>query len=150
MTHPFKPQGLPSLLPYLTVRYADEAIAFYRDVFQFQLKNSPEEQNNKIVHAEMALGDALIMMAPEGAWGSTKKAPKTSGNAPSTQFYIYVPDVDAHFKHAIAKGAEAISEPVDMFWGDRCAQLRDPDGYEWTFATKVSERDLSKAPLALS
>ncbi len=146
MTHPFKPKGMPSLIPYLIVLNAHESVAFYQQAFQFTYMNEPEQQNNKIVHAEMRLGDAIVMMAPEGAWGSLKKAPKTSGAAPSINLYVYVTDVDAHFKHAKGHGAEVISAPEDMFWGDRCCILRDIDGYEWTFATNVGEHDLSKAP----
>lgn len=148
MTHPFKPNGMPTLVPYLTVRNADESVAYYQEIFQFTLLHTPEKQNNQIVHAEMSLGDAIIMMAPEGAWGSTKKAPITTGHAPSIALYVYVKDVDAHFKHAKAKGAKVISEPENMFWGDRCCILQDLDGYEWTFSTNVGEHDVSKMPKA--
>lgn len=137
--HSYKPKDIPSLVPYLTVRNADESIAFYRDVCQFTLKSEPSIQENKIVHAEMALGDALFMMAPEHAWGTDKKAPKSSGVAPGIFLYVYVPDVDAHYKHAKQKGAEITSPPEDMFWGDRFYQLRDIDGYEWSFATHLGE-----------
>ncbi len=143
MTQSFKPKGLPSLLPHLTVKNADQSLAFYRDVCQFSLKNQPEKQNNEIVHAEMMLGDATIMMAPEGAWGSDKKSPKTTGVPSNISLYIYVEDVDAHYEHAKQRGAEILSAPENMFWGDRFYTLRDLDGYEWSFATNVGTHDLS-------
>ena|SRR5579872_4115472 len=142
MTRPYKPTGIPSLIPYLIVRNAQESISFYKDACQFQLMKEPSVQNGQIIHVEMALGDSLFMMAPEGAcaeMGKEKKSPKSQGVASGLTLYVYVPNVDEHYKNAKQKGAEILSEPEDTFWGDRCYTLRDPDGYEWCFGTNTSQ-----------
>lgn len=135
----YKPANTPSLIPYLTVQDAQQAIDFYCQVFHFKLMNTPAMDQGKIMHAELTLGDAWITLAPEQAWGFTKKSPKSSNVAPSLFLYVYVPDVDAHFMHAKQQGTEVISPPEDMFWGDRFCQLRDLDGYEWSFATHLAK-----------
>lgn len=128
---------MPSLIPYLTVRNAEDSVSFYQNAFQFRLMAEPSMHENKIMHAELALHEAVVMLAPENAWGSDKKAPVTSGTAPSLFLYVYVPDVDAFYKHATQNGAQSIAEPEDMFWGDRFCVLKDLDGYEWSFATNI-------------
>lgn len=142
MTRPYKPTGIPSLIPYLIVRNAHESISFYKDACQFKLLKEPSEQNGQIVHVEMALGDAVIMMSTEGAckeMGKEKKSPKTQGTNVGCSFYVYVPDVDAHHKNAKQKGAEILQAPEDTHWGDRSYLLRDPDGYEWCFGTNIAD-----------
>ncbi len=138
----YKPAGLPTLFPYLTVKNAEKSIKFYQEAFQFTLRDAPEKEG-KIVHAELTFEDTIIMLAPENAWGSVKKAPISTGVASSLSIYVYVPDVDAYFKHAVQNKAEVISEPEDTFWGDRFCQLRDVDGYEWSFATHIGESNKS-------
>lgn len=138
---PFKPAGVPQLFPYLTVQNAQRAIDFYRDAFGFYLSSDPakDEQGN-IQHAEMKFGqDCVIMFAPEGSWGSTKRAPATLGVSAALTLYTYCEDVDALYKQAMLNGAVSIMEPNDGFWGDRICGLIDPDGYEWMFATNVAD-----------
>jgi len=139
MSQSFKPKGMPALIPYLTVSSPDESVAFYQDVCQFNLLSEPKIENNKILHAEMGLGEAVIMMGAEGACGSTQLSPKVSGTQAPLNLYIYVPDVDAHYAHAKKHGAKIAKAPEDMFWGDRFYQLEDIDGYQWCFATHVGE-----------
>ena len=138
---PHKPNGIPGLFPYLTVQDAEKSIKFYEDAFGFKVSRQPakNEQGN-IQHAEMMFGnDVLIMFAPEGAWGSTRKAPKSMGVIPSLSLYIYCPDVDALYKQAVSKGAHSVMAPNDSFWGDRYCIILDPDGHEWSFATNVND-----------
>lgn len=148
MTIPYKLPGIPTLFPYLTVVDAEKSIAFYRQAFQFELKDAPSKQENKIVHAELYFADTVIMLTPEGTWGSTKKAPITTGIEPSIYLYVYVANVDDYFNHATKNGATVIMPPENMFWGDRFCQLRDIDGYEWSFATHIGTEDYSKMPKA--
>lgn len=143
MKRNYKPEGVPTLFPYLTVRDAKESILFYQNAFQFTLRDVPAEDEGKIVHAELAFEDTVIMLAPENAWGSVKKAPKSLNMDFPLSLYVYVRDVDAYFKNAVQHKAEIISEPEDTFWGDRFCQLRDIDGYEWSFATHIGEHDKS-------
>jgi len=134
------PEKLPPLIPYLTVQNAETAMAFYQNVCQFTLRDEPSKEDGKIIHAELRCGDAIVMLAPEGAWGSDKKSPKTTGFSPNIMLYVYVEDVDAHYQYAKDHGAVTITEPQDMFWGDRFYQLTDPDGYEWSFAKKLEAK----------
>jgi PhnB protein len=93
--------------------------------------------NERIAHAEMQIGDSVLMLADEnsalGIW-----SPESAGGS-STSVFLYVPDVDAVFDQALAAGAIAHSEPRNMFWGDRFASLRDPFGHEWSIATHVED-----------
>lgn len=149
MTIHFKPTHMPSLTPYITVSDAKQALDFYTKAFQFELSEEPTVQKEIIVHAELHLGDARIMISPEGAWGSTKRTPNHSDIQSPVNMYIYVADVDKHFEHAKANGADVVLAPENMFWGDRMCILRDKDGYEWSFATNVGAVEPSKMPAAL-
>lgn len=136
----YKPKDVPDLFPYLVVKDAQKAIAFYEKAFGFTVSGEPakDEQGN-IQHAEMKFGkDVTIMFAPEGAWGSERKSPATLGVMPSLSLYIYCEDVDRLYQKATANGAKSTMEPQDGFWGDRFCNLIDPDGHEWMFATHIT------------
>jgi uncharacterized glyoxalase superfamily protein PhnB len=62
------------------------------------------------------------------------------------QLYVYCDDVDALFNRAKAAGAQVVAAPSDMFYGDRVCKLKDPDGFDWYFATNVADFDPTKAP----
>jgi PhnB protein len=146
MSRPFKPNGVPSLMPYMTVPNAVEAIAFYQEAFQFKLANEPMQKDSQIMHAEMNHGEARIMFAPEGIWEDERQSPQNSKSRSPIALYLYVEDVDKYFEHAQKNGAEVIDPPEDTFWGDRMCRLRDPFGYDWSFATNVKDFDPSKTP----
>lgn len=146
MSRPYKPQNIPGLLPYIIVKDIDNALTFYQDVFQFELGSEPMKQDDKVMHAELKILDAQIMIAPEGAWGSVKQAPTTSKTPSPIGLYVYVKDVEQFFEHAKAQGAEVVTPPEVAFWGDKTCCLRDSEGYDWTFATNVEDFDPSKRP----
>ena len=135
MTDP-RPAATPWLTPYLTVRSARGSSAFYERAFGFAVRAS-DQDNEALLHVEMTYrGQLIVMFAPEGAFGSTARTPR-SANAVSPQcFYLYVDDVDAVYKNAIAAGATSRMEPSDQFWGDRFAQVEDLDGYRWGLACR--------------
>lgn len=138
---PYKPENFPGLFPYLTVQDAEKAVAFYEKAFGFTVSSEPaKDEQGKIQHAEMMFGkDVCVMFAPEGAWGSPRKAPVSLGVSPSVVLYIYCEDVDAFYRRAVENGAKSVVEPNDGFWGDRFCNLLDPDGHEWTFATHIAD-----------
>ncbi|HEV3430621.1 MAG TPA: VOC family protein [Paraburkholderia sp.] len=137
MTPP-RPAGVPWLTPYLTVRDARAAIAFFEAAFGFAVRDSMED-DGAVMHVEMTYHDQLIVMfAPEGAFGSTARTPKSSDAIAPQSFYLYVDDVDAVYARALAAGAKSLSEPQDQFWGDRFAQVEDLDGYRWALARHLS------------
>lgn len=146
MMRPFKPAGHPGLTPYLTVSNANEALDFYQKAFGFKLSSEPMQKDSEIMHAEMMLNDAKIMFAPEGVMGSERQAPNTTKSMSPIGLFVYVENVDEFFLNAKNAGAEVIDPPEDAFWGDRMCRLRDPFGYDWSFATNVKDFDPSVNP----
>jgi len=121
-----------------------KAISFYEKAFG--AKNPevfPSPDGNHTMHATIRIGDSIVMMGDEMP-GMGSKSAETLGASP-VSLYVYVPDVDAVFKQAIAAGATAVMPVADMFWGDRCGSLKDPFGYEWMIATHT--RDLTEAKI---
>lgn len=131
------PDGHRSLAPYLYVRGASKAMDFYARAFGARELFHMGAPGGKISHAEMQLGDSVLMLADETPEQGLR-APESVGGTPASVF-LYVPDVDAVFARARAAGATAHGEPTDMFWGDRFASLRDPFGHEWSIATHVED-----------
>ncbi len=142
----FRPPGAPAIISYLTSRSAEEAIDFYQRAFGFELKNSVPNPEGKIMHAELAYKESWIMLSPEGSFGSKMRTPENTKTPCPISLYVYCEDVDALFRQAADAGAQVLAQPEDMFWGDRVCSLADPDGYQWSFATKVGEFDPSKMP----
>ncbi|MGF6756461.1 VOC family protein [Paraburkholderia sp. GAS42] len=137
MTAP-RPAGVPWLTPYLTVRDARVTIAFFEAAFGFAVRDSVND-DGVVMHVEMTYqGQLIVMFAPEGGFGSTAKTPKSAGAIAPQSFYLYVDDVNAVYARALAAGAKSLSAPEDQFWGDRFAQIEDPDGYRWALARHLS------------
>lgn len=135
-----RPNDMPWISPYLTVRDAAKALDFYEHAFGFARRGEPMcGPDGVVLHAEMAWKDAVIMLGPEGAYGSTTKSPASLGVASPTTLYVYCDDVDSLYRRAIKAGARVIFAPENMFWGDRVCKLVDPDGHTWNFATHVGD-----------
>jgi len=142
------PDNIAYLTPYLTVRDAEAMIDFYERAFGFVRSELMPGEDGKPVHVSMTyLGTETVMFAPENTQQPCR-APATSGVQVPINLYLYCEDVDSFIARAEKAGATIISKPEDMFWGDRIAQVEDPDGYRWTFATKVAEFDPAKIPSA--
>jgi len=78
-----------------------------------------------------------LMLGPENA-AMGRRGAKSLGASPST-LYVYVQNVDKTIAKAIGLGAQAQGPVMDMFWGDRCGTVVDPDGYMWMVATHKAE-----------
>ncbi len=130
-----RPPQMPWLSPYLTVKDAEAALDFYQRAFGFRKRNAVPGPDGKIMHAEMAWQDAVIMLGPEGGNGCPVGSPATLGIPSPVGLYVYCDDVDALYARAEAAGARVRMPPQDTFWGDRMCQLADPDGHTWNFAT---------------
>lgn len=142
-----KPASSPWLTPYLIVRDPRASLEFCHKAFGFEPGMSMPDPSGAVVHADMSYrGETVAMFGKERAWGGTAESPVTSGVESPVGLYVYCEDVDALFAQARQAGATVVGEPEDMFWGDRVAQLRDPDGHSWSFATRVGELDPSKMP----
>ena len=89
--------------------------------------------DGSVMHAEMQVVDSAIMMSPTAA-ADPWRSPRSLGGSVTQSLYVYVDDVDAHCARARAAGATILSEPEDMFWGDRTYVAEDLEGHRWTFA----------------
>src|ERR671913_399383 len=110
------PDGYPQVIPYLIVDGAAEAIGFYTSVLgASQRGDTMKAPNGKVGHAELAIGDSVIMLADESPdWGAA--GPRTVGGTPVT-IHVYVEDVDDVFAKALAAGATEVRAVTDEFYG---------------------------------
>jgi PhnB protein len=131
------PDGYPQISPYLAVDGAADAIDFYTEVFGASERMRMPAPDDKIGHAELQLGDSLIMLADEFP-DMGHRGPKSIGGTPVT-INIYVDDVDDVFQRALKKGAKEIRPVENQFYGDRTGQLEDPFGHRWSIGTHVED-----------
>ena len=131
-------EGYQTVTPALTVRNGAEAIEFYKKAFGAEeIMRVPGPDGKSIMHAEIRVGTSGIMLGDE-APSMGCLAPVTLGG-PGGSLYVYVPDVNAAFKQAVAAGAKALMPVTDMFYGDRFGQVEDPSGHRWGLATHVED-----------
>ena len=129
------PEGYHTVTPYLTVRDAAQAIDFYKRVFGArEVTRMPGPDGKSIMHAELRIGDSIVMLSDELPGMSTCHAPTSLGGT-TVALFLYVPNVDATFKRAVDAGCKVLRPLADMFWGDRYGQLEDPFGNQWGLAT---------------
>jgi PhnB protein len=125
------PAGYHSITPYLMVRGAARAIAFYRQAFGAEEVMRFDEPDGRIGHAEIRIGDSLVMLADEN---DGFVGPQTLGGA-GVSLVLYIEDVDATFAQAVAAGATVRRPVADQFYGDRMGTLADPFGHVWSIGT---------------
>ncbi|MBP2689974.1 MAG: hypothetical protein H6Q83_2161 [Deltaproteobacteria bacterium] len=128
------PEGYHSITPMLTVRYADQAIDFYRRAFgaeELGRMNGPDGKT--VMHAELKIGNSRIFLCDEVPELECR-SPETLGGS-ATGIYLYVRDVDETFRKAVEAGATVKRPLEDMFWGDRTGSVVDPYGHTWDLAT---------------
>lgn len=121
----------------LTVSDIPAAVSFYQKAFGFAKRGIMNGPDGKPIHAELTLRGATVMLGPENA-SMGKRSAKTLGASPAG-LYIYSENVDKVFAKATKLGATAQGPVMDMFWGDRCGTLVDPDGYTWMIGTHKAE-----------
>lgn len=131
------PQGFRSVTPYLTLNDAARALDFYKRAFGAQEVMRMDAPGGKIGHAEIKIGDSMIMLSDEMPGGDCR-SPKSLGGT-TAGIFLYVENVDEFFKQAVSAGAQAEEQPADMFWGDRFGRLKDPFGHSWSVATHVED-----------
>ncbi len=132
------PEGFHSVTPMFMFKDARKAMAFYQRAFGAQeLFTMPGPDGKGVMHAEVRVGDSIIMMGEEHPQEPCKSA-ETMGGSPIS-FYLYVENVDAAFAQAVEAGAEVRMPVQDMFWGDRAGTVQDPFGYGWMLATHTKD-----------
>jgi PhnB protein len=133
MSATFIPAGYHTVTPYLAIKNAVKALEFYKQAFGAIETSKLMVPDGRLGHAEIRLGDSVIMLSDEfPEYGG--KSPETLGGSP-VSIHLYVADVDAFFKRALAAGAKERKPMMDQFYGDRSGQLEDPFGHLWWVAT---------------
>ncbi|MFJ8584335.1 VOC family protein [Streptomyces sp. NPDC093595] len=131
------PEGYPRVTPYLCVDGAAAAIDFYAAVLGAEERMRMPAPDGRIGHAELSLGNSVIMLAdefPEMGF----RSPGAVGGTPVT-LHVYVADVDAVFARALARGARELSPVRNEFYGDRTGQFEDPYGHRWSVASHIED-----------
>jgi PhnB protein len=131
------PDGYPRVTPYLIVDGGSAAIDFYTSVLGAKERMRMGGPDGKVGHAELELGDSMIMLADEFP-EMNARSPKTVGGSPVT-IHLYVEDVDKTFEQALAAGATSTRAVEDQFYGDRGGEFEDPFGHRWSIATHVED-----------
>ena len=133
------PEGFHTVTPQLTLDNAAQAIDWYKKALGAEEVARAAGPDGKIMHAEIRIGNSLIMLNDAMGGG---KGPKAIGGSPAS-LWIYVEDCDALFNRAVAAGGEVAPGPMgqltDQFWGDRSGTFTDPHGYRWTIATRKED-----------
>jgi PhnB protein len=144
------PDGYHTVTPYLVLDDCAKAIEFYKKAFGAEESLRMPGPGGKIPHAEIRVGDSVIMMSdempPMPGQPGTYRSPKTAGLSTAALF-MYVKDTDASFDRAVKAGCTVRQKPIDMFWGDRFGQVIDPFGHSWSMATHkedVSPQEMAK------
>lgn len=121
----------------LTVADIKAAASFYQKALGFSKRGIMNGPDGKPIHAELTLRNSTLMLGPEDAQRGARSA-KTLGASPAT-LYLLTENADKTVAKAVKLGAVQKGPVMDMFWGDRCGTLVDPDGYTWMIATHVAE-----------
>ena len=132
-----QPDGYHTATPYLIINGAARAIEFYKKAFGAVEQFRMAQPDGSVGHAEILIGDSVIMMAdefPEKGY----RGPLSLGGS-TASILLYVGDVDAVFKRAIAAGAKELIPVQDQFYGDRNGTLTDPFGHRWTIGTHIED-----------
>ena len=131
------PEGYNSVTPYLFVKGAASAIDYYKNVFGAKERMRMPGPNGRIMHAELQIGDSIVMLADENPQMGAK-SPETIGGT-SSSLHVYVEDVDSTAKKAVSAGAKLVRPVKDEFYGDRIGTIIDPFGHMWSIATHIED-----------
>jgi PhnB protein len=134
---PLNKKQYSAVTAMLTVSDIQAAVSFYQKAFGFSKRGIMNGPDGKPIHAELTLRGATLMLGPENA-AMGKRSAKTLGASP-VGLYIYSENVDKVVAKATKLGATMQGPVMDMFWGDRCGSLVDPDGHTWMIGTHKSE-----------
>jgi len=126
-----------SVTAMLTVTDVKAAATFYHKAFGFTKRGIMNGPDGKAVHAELTLRGTTIMLGPEMPQMGSRGA-KAIGASP-TSLYLLTENVDKVVVNAVKLGATPKGPVIDMFWGDRCGAVVDPEGYIWMVATHIAE-----------
>jgi PhnB protein len=124
--------------PYLIVAGAAKALAFYKKAFGAKELARFDGPGGKVMHAEIQIGKTARVMLADEFPDMGAVSPRSLKGTP-VGLLVYVADVDAFVKRAVAAGAKSQRKVEDMFYGDRAGTVADPFGHKWTFATHIED-----------
>ncbi|MGH8985351.1 MAG: VOC family protein [Acidimicrobiia bacterium] len=139
------PDGYHSLTPYLIVGDGPRAIEFYQEAFGAEELVRMAEPSGKVGHAELRIGDSIVMLADEHPEVDAR-SPESIGGSP-VSLVLYVEDADAVYERAVKAGATPERPVEDQFYGDRAGVVRDPFGHAWhvhTHTEDVSPEEMTR------
>jgi PhnB protein len=131
------PDDYQRVTPYLYIDGAGSAIDFYCSVLGARERMRMPAPEGKIGHAELEIGDSVIMLADANP-DIDVRSPRSIGGTPMA-LHVYVDDVDDVFGQALERGAKQLRPVEDQFYGDRSGQFEDPFGHRWNVATHVED-----------
>jgi uncharacterized glyoxalase superfamily protein PhnB len=123
----------PALCPYLYYEDVPAALDWLGRAFGFTERLRMTNDDGRISHAEMELGDAVIMLGSPPGYKSAARLGQVTSSV-----YIQVTDIDEHYSRALAAGAGVLREPADQDYGDRNYGVTDPEGQHWWFTQPTS------------
>lgn len=129
---------------YARLAYEDEraALAYLTRVFQLdEIREARTEHGDEYDNTMLAwlrVGDGVVMIGRANAEVHQIHSPKTLGRT-TVQMMVYVNDVDAHYAHAVAEGADITMEVEDAFYGERRYEATDLEGHRWHFAERFED-----------
>ena len=122
------PDGFHTVTPFLSAKGADKLVDFLKRALGAEEIMRMPGPGGVVMHAEVNIGNSRLMIS------EAMQTPPAAGS-----FYLYLNDVDAMYKRAVAAGAKSEREPKDEFWGDRTAMVKDPFGNSWSLATHTED-----------
>ena len=134
---PLNKKNYTAVTAALSVTDVKAAADFYQKAFGFQKRSIMKSPDGKPIHAELTMRGTTLMLGPEMPEMGARSA-KNVGGSPTT-LYLIVENVDKTVAKAMKLGAKPLGPVSDMFWGDRCGRLLDPEGYSWYIATHIAD-----------
>ncbi|MYD53560.1 MAG: glyoxalase/bleomycin resistance/extradiol dioxygenase family protein [Chloroflexi bacterium] len=131
------PEGNQRVIPYLSYADAPAAIEYLCGAYGFEAGTQMDMGNGVLAHAELHLQDNVVFLAT--VFDEMGHASPRSLSAVHGQVMVYVDNVDAHYEHAKAAGAEIVEEIADQFYGDRSYRTVDPEGHQWIFTQHIRD-----------
>ncbi len=128
-----RPRGYTTVTASLAVTNVSEALEFLKTALNAEVQITDNEENPAFASAK--IGNAMVFVT--NGWAAHGHVPHAQGQTSSVSLHLYVEDVVASTEQAVAAGATLVSEPQDMFWGERTAAITDPFGHCWTLAERV-------------
>jgi PhnB protein len=134
------PEHLHTVTPRLVVRDGAAAIDFYRLAFgAVEIGERFTGPSGELIHAEIRIGDSVVMISDEGENGQPAKSPKSLDGIVTAIMATYWEDVDAAWDRAVSAGAEVLYPLADQFYGERGGRVRDPFGQQWMLSQRVEQ-----------